>query len=93
MNTEFEKKIKGLNNFNNNEIKIIKSLEKKTQRPLEALKEILNNYDKTEGELLSFEHTLTIECIPSEEVYEYIIGKKIFEYSEGDSSFTFDNYW
>lgn len=93
MNTEFEKKIKGLNNFNNNEIKIIKSLEKKTQRPLEALKEILNNYDKTEGELLSFEHTSTIECIPAEEVYEYKIGKKKFEYSEGDTSFEFDDYW
>ena len=59
----------------------------------EIISKILNNYDKTEGELLSFEHTLTIECIPSEEVYEYIIGKKIFEYSEGDSSFTFDDYW
>ena len=38
MNTEFEKKIKGLNNFNNNEIKIIKSLEKKNTKTIVSIK-------------------------------------------------------
>ena len=93
MNKEFEEQINKLKKFNDNEITIIKNLQKITNKPIEALKDILKNYEKTDGKLLLFVHTLTIECIPCEYIYEYRIGNKIFEYSEGDPSFTFDNSW
>jgi len=90
---KFMKKVVELKKFNKNEIEILEKMFKHTMNPLNALQELVKNYDKTDGLLTSFEPTLIIECIPEEYQYEYKIGNQVFEYSEcGEFDFG-DGYW
>ena len=62
-------------------------------KPIDALQELVKNYDKTDGLLTSFEPTFIIESMPEEYQYEYKIGSQVFEYSEcGEWDFA-DDYW
>lgn len=90
---EFMKKVVELKKFNKDEIKILEKMFKCTMKPINALQELVKNYDKTYGLLTSFNPTLVIESMPEEYQYEYKIGNQVFEYSEcGEWDFG-DDYW